>query len=463
MSLLLCPRWAALAVFLVSGVLAAAHAATTGNISANLSPDKQVQQPLVEPSASARDLFSRNKERLLQVRVLLASASEQSSLGSGFVVRDEGDQGAWVVTNYHVVSAMAIEPQKYRIELRGTNERNVKAQLVAVDVIHDLAVLRTEPAPNSAHWNVFALRDTPLAQGTKVFSLGNPLELGFLISEGIYNGLVESRIYEQMLFSGALNSGMSGGPAIDEAGRVVGINVATRRDGELLSFLVPVHYARELLARAEQAKPRTEWRTEIATQLRAHQEFVFSKLLGTAKVGDATHGKQAGFASQVLAGRTVPTLDGSLTRCWANGLDGEKLRYQQDSLKCNLHADLFVRNNLYTGEISVRHVVLRNDKLPTLKFLSIASGARNLGSRGYGGNEMTQNECRDDYVQAVQHVFRVGVCVRAYKKFEGLYDYNVFAVQVDDARERQTSTLQLRGFSLANAQQLATLFLERLQ
>jgi hypothetical protein len=122
-----------------------------------------------------------------------------------------------------------------------------------------------------------------------------------------------------------------------------------------------------------------------------------------------------------------------------------------------------VRNNLYTGEISVRHVVLRNDKLPTLKFLSIASGARNLGSRGYGGNEMTQNECRDDYVQAVQHVFRVGVCVRAYKKFEGLYDYNVFAVQVDDARERQTSTLQLRGFSLANAQQLATLFLERLQ
>ena len=451
---------------MVSGVLTVAHAVTSGNTSASTSAhaptNKQEQQALVEPSASARDLFSRNKERLLQVRVLLASASEQSSLGSGFVVRDEGDQGAWVVTNYHVVSAMAVEPQKYRIELRGTNERNVKAQLVAVDVIHDLAVLRTEPAPNSARWNVFPLHDTPLTQGTKVFSLGNPLELGFLISEGIYNGRVESRIYEQMLFSGALNSGMSGGPAIDEAGRVVGINVATRRDGELLSFLVPVHYARELLERAELAKPRTEWRSEIATQLRAHQDFVVSKLLGTAKVAGATHGRQAGFASQVLAGRTVPTLDGSLTKCWANGLDGEKLRYHRDSLDCNLHADLFVRNNLYTGEISVRHVVLRNDKLPTLKFLSIASGAGHMGPRG-SGTEMTQGECRDDYVHAAQHVFRVGVCVRAYKKFEGLYDYNVFAVQVDDARERQTSSLQLRGFSFANAQQLTTLFLERLQ
>ncbi len=450
---LFCPRWATLIILMVSGVLHVVHAATPGNTSAkpsvNAPADKQVQQVLVEPSASARDLFSRNKERLLQVRVLLASASEQSSLGSGFVVRDEGDQGAWVVTNYHVVSAMAVEPQKYRIELRGTNERNVKAQLVAVDVIHDLAVLRTEPAPHAARWNVFPLRDTPLAQGTKVFSLGNPLELGFLISEGIYNGRVESRIYEQMLFSGALNSGMSGGPAIDEAGRVVGVNVATRRDGELLSFLVPVRYVRELLARAEQAKPRTEWRTEIGAQLHAHQDFVVSKL--------------PGFARQILAGRTVPTLDGSLTKCWANGLDGEKLRYHRDSLDCNLHADVFVRNNLYTGEISLRHVVLRNGKLPTLKFLSIASGARHGSSRGGSGTEMTQNECRDDYVHGAQHVFRVGVCVRAYKKFADLYDYTVFATQVDDARERQTSSLQLRGFSFANAQQLTTLFLERLQ
>ena len=38
---------------------------------------------LPEPSTSARDLFSRYKDRLLQVRVLLNSANEQSALGSG--------------------------------------------------------------------------------------------------------------------------------------------------------------------------------------------------------------------------------------------------------------------------------------------------------------------------------------------------------------------------------------------
>jgi hypothetical protein len=233
------------------------------------------------------------------------------------------------------VSSLAINPEKFRLELRPTSERTVKATLVAVDVIHDLAVLRTEPAADAQPWPVFSLRDGALTQGERIFSLGNPLELGFLISEGIYNGPVESRIYEQMLFSGALNSGMSGGPAIDEAGRVVGVNVATRRGAELLSFLVPVRYARELLERAWQAPARKEWRTEIARQLLIHQDFVAGKLLTSAKtepvapVATIADGKKvetakstsaatpsaqsavananAGFTSQTLSGRLVPT------------------------------------------------------------------------------------------------------------------------------------------------------------
>jgi hypothetical protein len=411
-----------------------------------------------EPSASARDLFLRYKDRLLQVRVLLASASEQSALGSGFVVRNEGAQGALVVTNYHVVSSLAVEPQKYRIELRGTNERKVNAKLVAVDVVHDLAVLRTEPAAGEPAWTAFELREAPLVQGSKVYALGNPLELGFLIAEGIYNGRVESRIYEQMLFSGALNSGMSGGPAIDEAGRVVGVNVATRRDGSMLSFLVPVRYMRELLARAGQAEPPGEWHSALARQLRGHQDFVAGKLLGGGKAP-----AEAGFASQTLAGRTVPTLDGGLTKCWANGLTGEKLRYHRDSLDCSLRSELFVSRSLSTGSLSLQHVVLRNDKLPTIKFLHIASGARSLGVVSSGNDNISRSECHDRYVQGSQHVYRVGICVRAYRKFAGLYDYNVQAIQVDDAQERLSSSLQLRGFSFDNAQQLTTLFLERLQ
>jgi serine protease Do len=416
---------------------------------------------LPEPSASARDLFSRYKDRVLQVRVLLRSASEQSSLGSGFVVRDDGAQGAWVLTNYHVISSLAIEPDKYRIELRAADGRNVKAQLMALDVIHDLAVLRTEPSADAPPWNVLALREAPLVQGSKIFSLGNPLELGFLISEGIYNGLVESRVYEEILFSGAINSGMSGGPAIDEAGRVVGVNVATRRDGEQLSFLVPVRYARELLARAWSTPPSKDWRQEIARQLLVHQDFLTNKLLGASNAA-ATPAK-AGFSSQTLSGRTVPTLDGSLTKCWADGLDGEKLRYQRDTLDCNLRSSVFVRGSLHTGTLSLQHVLLRKDKLATPQFLALGRAHYNSGSSWSGPGEFTPTECRDNYMQAAKQVYRVSICLRAYRKFEGIYNYSVTATQVDDTRERQSSVLRLQGFSFDNAQRLARLFLERLQ
>ncbi|OYU45546.1 MAG: hypothetical protein CFE44_06955, partial [Burkholderiales bacterium PBB4] len=60
--------WAALALVLATGLSAAQSASNAPT-------------PLAEPSASARDLFALHKARLLQVRVLLASAGEQSTLG----------------------------------------------------------------------------------------------------------------------------------------------------------------------------------------------------------------------------------------------------------------------------------------------------------------------------------------------------------------------------------------------
>ena len=422
------------------------------------------QAALPAPSASARELFSRYRDRLAQVRVLLNSANEQSSLGSAFVVRDDGPGGVWLVTNYHVVSSMAINPDKYRLELRPTSERTVKATLVAVDVIHDLAVLRTEPLTPAAAWPTLDLRDTPLTQGEKVFALGNPLELGFLISEGIYNGPVESRIYEQMLFSGALNSGMSGGPSIDDDGRVVGINVATRRNAEFISFLVPVRYARELLERAWKATPRKEWRTEIARQLLVHQNFVAGKFPQAAGAGAAGAAK-AGFASQTLAGRVVPTLDDSLTKCWAGGREGERLRYQRDTLNCALRSELFVTGRLHTGNLAIQHELLRNDKLATPQFLALGNRSGFMsGFRGRGGGgEMTRSECRDDYVRTSTHVYRATLCLAAYRKFEGLYDFSVSVLQVDDARERLSSSFNLNGVSFETGQRLSRAFLERLQ
>src|SRR5438046_9463079 len=99
--------------------------------------------------------------------------------------------------------------------------------------------------------------------------MGNPLDLGFTITEGIYNGLVEHSYNERIHFTGALNPGMSGGPAVTGEGNVIGVNVATRRGGQLVSFLVPARFAAALLQRVREQGPAPDLRAEGARTLGA--------------------------------------------------------------------------------------------------------------------------------------------------------------------------------------------------
>jgi S1-C subfamily serine protease len=413
--------------------------------------------PKTPPSATALQVYAQQKEKLVQVRVLLSAANEQSSLGSAFAVRSD-PRGVWYVTNYHVVAELAIDPAKYRLELRSTSGRTDKAQLMGIDVTHDLAVLLKPHGTLTAGTPspVLDLQTQLPVQGAKVFALGNPLELGFLVSEGLYNGLVEQKLYDQMLFSGSLNSGMSGGPALDSVGRVIGVNVASRRDGEQLSFLVPARYVQSLLdASLPVAKPPEKWHDTIAKQLVLHQknlsEAIFNGGVSTQSIGDLK----------------LPTLSERLTRCWANSRD-ERVKYTISTLSCNKSEAVYVRSSLRIGSVSLSHTLMTNTKLATLQFLRASDRGSQYGSGNYtrwqGRNERTRSNCHDEFVQsmATKQVYRVATCVNAYKKFEDIYDFEINAVQVDDAKRRLVSELNMTGFSFDHAMRMTELFLKGL-
>ncbi|GAA6141084.1 hypothetical protein NBRC116584_09020 [Hydrogenophaga sp. 5NK40-0174] len=421
----------------------------------------QEEPPLPPPSPSARDLFERSKDAIVQVRLLLKSANEQSSIGSGFVVRTESDGSAWVVTNYHVVSELALQPHAYQIELRGTDQTRAPATLVAIDVIHDLAVLRTSSSTPQRKWPTLEIRSTPIAQGTSVYSLGNPLELGFLISDGIYNGAVENRLYEQMLFSGALNPGMSGGPALDSTGEVVGVNVATRRDGDLLSFLVPVRYLRPLLERAWTSTKPSDWQKEIGQQLVAHQGFLTQALLGPDASAAAQAAKLPGFSTQRIEGREVMTLDSAITRCWANGDNEPGSRYLEDRIQCALNDEVYVSRRMYTGSLNISHVLIRNQTLATPQFLEV-SGYNSSRNTYVAQDELTPDRCHSDYLQGKSRVYRVSSCLQTYREFPGIFNFSIRATQVDSTSERLYSQMTMSGFSFDNARRLGDQFLRRL-
>ena len=196
------------------------------------------------PSA-AEGIYASAPPRLLQIRTLVADAGRQTSIGSGFLVSADG----LAITNYHVVSQVALEPKTYRLEYAAADGSHGEVSLLGVDLPNDLAIVRLDKHDAPFFAFARAAMDGSIPKGERLYSMGNPLDLGFTIIEGTYNGLAAHSYNDRIHFSGALNPGMSGGPTVTADGLVVGINVATRRGGQLISFLVPARFAADLLQR----------------------------------------------------------------------------------------------------------------------------------------------------------------------------------------------------------------------
>lgn len=403
--------------------------------------------PLPPPSAAGQRLFDSARDKLVQLRVLTRAGSSQSTVGSGFLIQANGT----ALTNYHVVSLLVMEPQRYRAEYVRVDGKRGAVKLLGFDVVHDLALVQLEGVTQAAHFNLRP-ENEPLRQGEKIYSLGNPLDLGFAISEGTYNGIVERRLYDTIHFTGALNPGMSGGPGLDEAGRVIGVNVAGT-GGELANLLVPLVYVRALLAAPA---PRSADKSAVTPQLLQHQDAMTRALMG------------APFPTQSLGPATVPVGDEKLLRCWGQSNAKPDKPWRTESISCNLQSSLYIEQSFNTGSVRWTHTYRRGDKLGALKFS--AWQARTLGSTAAGGEKptrfLTRAHCNEDFVSLAagpkrgKTVARVSTCVRAHREFEGLFDMSVNLTTVDRDIEGLTSTLELRGISFDNGMRLQQAFVE---
>lgn len=407
---------------------------------------------LQQPSSTAQALYAAAQEDLLQLRVLLKNGNSQSSVGSGFLIGTSN----LVVTNFHVVSQIALEPDTYFGEYKDTKGKSGPLELLAVDVLHDLAVVRIA-RQGTGFFQVPHLAGEqqqpslpPLTQGEKLYSLGNPLDLGFAISEGTYNGISARGFSDQLMFTGPVNPGMSGGPNITADARVAGVNVAHRRDGELVSFLVPASYVQQLLARvSEDMTPPANFKSIIGEQLLQHQTAMVNTLLQTP------------FSHRQLGPYQVPIRESDQVRCWGNTESAAQKAYTIATINCSMESAIFVSNELQTGHITLRHKYARNGKLNRLQFAELASNM--YGNQVYStaqSDTITPAACTEGFVHNGALSLRALTCAEAYHQFAGLYDFTLITASTDDSQTSLQSLINIQGVSFANGTRLIEQFLQ---
>jgi S1-C subfamily serine protease len=402
--------------------------------------------PLPPPSSAAQHLYASAKNDILQVRSLLKSGRTQSSVGSGFLIGTSN----LVVTNYHVVSQFALDPDTYIGEWVDTSGQRGNVELLAVDVLHDLAVLRVNR--NGTGFFKMPEQLAKLTQGQYLYSMGNPLDLGFAISEGAYNGVIARSFYDQLMFTGPINSGMSGGPSVTVDGSVAGVNVSKRLDGELVSFLVPARFAQDLLKRVEEQKQApAEFTSVVAGQLLNHQKAMVDQLLSSP------------LSLKPMGPYQVPVRESEQMRCWGRSNVKADKPFTVDDASCAMESAIFVSGTLQTGQLSIRHQFLRGTGLDKLRFAQLASAS--FKNEHFGNNKdtrLTGPNCTEDFVKNKNLPLRAVLCVRAYRKFAGLYDFALLTATTDQGLMSLQSRLDARGVSYDNGMRLSRVFLDSL-
>jgi S1-C subfamily serine protease len=183
------------------------------------------------------------------LRVTVTVFTDRGS-GSGFVVSTNG----FVVSNYHVIEGAK------RVLIAGYDGKKTLAEVVDFNASRDLAILKV----TEGSWTAAQLGDVDgIGVGDTVYAIGSPggsegAVLDQTVTRGIISGIrdfpseANSNIkIEYIQTDAAINAGNSGGPLVNEAGKVVGVNTQklVGRGVEGLNFSMSINEVKKLFFR----------------------------------------------------------------------------------------------------------------------------------------------------------------------------------------------------------------------
>ena len=249
--------------------------------------------------------------------------------GSGFIWDDRG----YVVTNAHVVKAGD------RFDVTLADSSTWPATFVGADVDKDIAVLKIDGATKAKLKPVLVGSSEDLQVGQSVFAIGNPFGLDQTLTTGVISGLgrmiraqTGRRIDDVIQTDAAVNPGNSGGPLLDSAGRLIGMNTAIVSPSGAsagIGFAVPVDTINRIVPRLIRGEkpPRAGFGVRLLPDRMARQLGVRTGVV-VLDLADGGAASRAGWRPTRQDGRTGRVTLGDVIVA----IDGQKVGTQADLL-----------------------------------------------------------------------------------------------------------------------------------
>lgn len=215
-----------------------------------------VQQAKVDITSDVSELVAKSENKV--VTVVSYNRGQAVGTGSGAIYRVDGSE-VYIVTNNHVVT------DGNSAKVTFANGVEVETEIVGVDAVMDLAVLKTKVEFEA---EAFVMADSSLVKkGEYVIAMGSPLGIeyqgsvaGGLISgvdrrmevDTDNNGLADFDV-TVLQTDAAINPGNSGGPLINMAGELIGINSMkiAAEEVEGFGFAIPINEVLPVITQLE--------------------------------------------------------------------------------------------------------------------------------------------------------------------------------------------------------------------
>lgn len=390
-------------------------------------------------NAESQDTYKQVSPSVVQVLLLDSLSGTKSSFGSGFYAGDDGH----IITNFHVISDLVFHPDRHRAESRNVNGESGGLTLLYFDVINDLAVLRSD----DLHGPDVKVAEVPPPNGGRIYAMGHPHDLGLSVVEGTYNGLLADHLIPRIHYTGSLNPGMSGGPAVDENNQLVGVNVAGM--GDQVSFLVPAKYVLALLKNADLSRD-VDFKELVSQQLETHQQNFLEPIL------------EKTFSDISFGPYQVPGKLSAAFECWGSSSEPDDRLFNTSKHKCETSDYIYLSSDDYTGTVEYYHEYFETDQLGTQRFYGFLE--RHLQSihvtTEADEKRVTSFVCKQALVDNNYLNMKLVSCLRGHKVIDGLYDAFVILTTVEQENEALYSVLMLSGVSYKNALAFQKRYLE---